>query len=220
MLDGAQFHPVYQPIVELETRVIVGFEALTRFDDSIPPDVRFAEAASVGLGSDFELATIRAALDGAAPLADGAFLSLNCSPEFVLSGDRRFRRLVKAAKRRLVIELTEHVAIENYPVVRRALARLGDVGVAVDDAGAGYSSFRHILELRPGYVKLDVSLMRGIEGDDLRQALVAGLQYFADRTGCRLIAEGVESEAQADVLLRLGVEYGQGYLYGRPEPAT
>ncbi|HUQ77742.1 MAG TPA: EAL domain-containing protein [Patescibacteria group bacterium] len=220
VLEGAQFHPVYQPIVELETKAIVGFEALTRFDDGIRPDVRFAEAANVGLGADFELATIHAALDGAARLADGAFLSLNCSPGFVLNGDRRLRRLLKGASRRLVIELTEHVAIENYGVVRRALARLGNHGVAVDDAGAGYASFRHILELRPDYAKLDVSLIRGIEGDDLRQALVAGLQYFADRTGCRIIAEGVETEAQAEVLLRLGVEYGQGYLYGRPELAT
>ena len=101
-----------------------------------------------------------------------------------------------------------------------ALGKLGDVGLAVDDAGAGYASLRHILELRPTYAKLDISLVHGIDGDDLRQALAAGLQYFASKTGCRLIAEGVESRAEADVLTRLGIGFGQGDLFGRPELAA
>jgi EAL domain-containing protein (putative c-di-GMP-specific phosphodiesterase class I) len=88
--------------------------------------------------------------------------------------------------------------------------------VAVDDAGAGHASLRHILELRPTYAKLDVSLVRGIDGDDLRQALAAGLQYFAFKTGCRLIAEGVQSREEADVLHHLGIEFAQGYLFGVP----
>ena len=94
------------------------------------------------------------------------------------------------------------------------------VQVAVDDAGAGYASLRHILELRPAFAKLDISLVRGINADELRQALAAGLSYYALQTGCRLIAEGVESQAEADTLLRLGIEFAQGYLYGRPEPIS
>jgi EAL domain-containing protein (putative c-di-GMP-specific phosphodiesterase class I) len=220
ILTAHEFHPVFQPIVDLATRAIVGFEALTRFHDGTPPDVRFAEAVDVGLGSDFELAAIRAALDSGARLPGHAFLSINVSPGFVLHGDRRFRQLIKASTRPLVLELTEHVRIDDYPIVRNALAKLGDVGLAVDDAGAGYASLRHILELRPTYAKLDISLVRGIDGDDLRQSLAAGLQYFAFKTGCRLIAEGVESREEADVLRRLGIEFAQGYLFGRPEPAT
>jgi EAL domain-containing protein (putative c-di-GMP-specific phosphodiesterase class I)/CheY-like chemotaxis protein len=220
VLTALQFHPVFQPIVELETSAIVGFEALTRFDDGTRPEVRFAEAAQVGLGPDFELATIRAALEGGARLPDDVFLSLNVTPGFVLHGDRRFRRLVKGSTRPLVLELTEHAPIDDYRLVRDALLRLGDVGLAVDDAGAGYSSLRHILELRPTYAKLDISLVRGIDGDDLRQALAAGLQYFASKIDCRLIAEGVQSLAEADVLRRLGVEYVQGYLFGRPDLAN
>ena len=149
-------------------------------------------------------------------LPAGAFLSINVSPGFVLRGDRRFRRLVGESTRPLVLELTEHVPIDDYQRVRTALARLGAVGLAVDDAGAGYASLRHILELRPTYAKLDISLVRRIDDDDLRQALAAGLQYFAFKTGCRLIAEGVESDGEADVLRRLGVEFGQGYLFGKP----
>jgi len=220
VLTAHEFHPVFQPIVELETRATVGFEALTRFDDGIEPDVRFDEAEREGLGSDYEMATIQAALDGAARLPRGVFLSINVSPAFVLHCGRRFRRLIKGSKRALYLELTERLAIDDYPVVRNALARLGDVGLAVDDAGAGYASLRHILELRPTYAKLDISLVRGIDGDDIRQALAAGLQYFASKTGCRLIAEGVESEREADVLRGLGVEYAQGFLFGRPEMAT
>lgn len=120
--------------------------------------------------------------------------------------------------RTTIVELTEHVMIEDYEELRAALASLGShVEVAVDDAGAGFASMRHILELRPSFAKLDMSLVRGIDEDDLRQALAAGLNYFALRTGCQLIAEGVETQAEADTLQRLGIEYGQGYLYGRPQ---
>jgi EAL domain-containing protein (putative c-di-GMP-specific phosphodiesterase class I)/DNA-binding response OmpR family regulator len=215
-----EFHPVFQPIVELGSGAIVGFEALTRFHDGTQPDVRFAEALRGGLGADYELATIRAALDYGTRLPDHVFISINVSPEFVLQGDRRFRELLKGSTRALVLELTEHVPIDDYGLVRTALAKLGDVGLAVDDAGAGYASLRHILELRPAYAKLDISLVRGIDGDDLRQALAAGLQYFASKTGCRLIAEGVESRGEADVLTRLGIMFGQGDLFGRPELAA
>jgi len=220
VLTAHEFHPVFQPIVDLATGAIVGFEALTRFRDGTPPDVRFGEAVSVGLGPDFELATIRAALDDGTRLPGHAFLSINVSPGFLMHGDRRFRQLIRASKRPLVLELTEHVPIDDYSIVRNALTRLGDVDVAVDDAGAGYASLRHILEFRPTYVKLDISLVRGIDRDHVRQALGAGLQYFAYRTGCRLIAEGVESPEEADALRRLGIEFAQGYLFGRPEPAT
>lgn len=219
-LNAQEFHPVLQPIVDLGTGYVVGFEGLTRFDDGTPPDVRFAEAARGGLGVDYELATIRATLEGGAGLPEGLFLSLNVSPSLVLQGDRRFRQLIKSSTRPLILELTEHVPIEDYRLVRDALGKLGDIGLAVDDAGAGYASLRHILELRPTYAKLDISLVRGIDADDVRQALAAGLQYFASRTSCRLIAEGVETGAEADVLRRLGIEYAQGYLFGRPALAN
>ena len=220
VLAAREFHPVFQPIVELETGAIVGYEALTRFDDGVRPDLRFAEAAREGLGPDFELETLRASLENGRRLPGDVFLSLNVSPDFVLRGDRRFRSLIKGSARPLVLELTEHVRVDDYRLLRNALSKLGDVGLAVDDAGAGYASLRHILELRPTYAKLDLSLVRGIDGDDLRQALAAGLQYFASKTGCRLIAEGIESRGEAEVLQRLGIEFGQGFLFGRPAVAA
>lgn len=220
VLTAHEFDTVFQPVVELATTTVVGYEALTRFRDGTRPEVRFGEAVAMGMGPEYELATIRAALHASSRLRGDAFVSFNVSPAFVLEGDRRFRQLIARSTRPLVLELTEHAPIDDYRRVRDALAKLGNVGLAVDDAGAGYASLRHILEFRPTYAKLDLSLVRGIDEDDLRQALGAGLQYFASRIGCRLIAEGVESSAEAEVLRRLGIEFAQGYLFGRPQIAA
>ena len=211
------FYPVFQPIVALETREVVGFEALTRFSDGTPPNVRFAEAADLGLADDYELAALEAALAEAPRLPTGSFLTVNVSPAVVLGAGKRLRRVLASASRPIVLELTEHVAIDDYSHLRNAIAALGEVEVAVDDAGAGYASMRHILEIRPAFAKLDISLVRGIDGDELRQAMAAGFQYYALRTGCRLVAEGVETEEEAASLRALGVDLGQGYLFGRPE---
>ena len=211
------FHAVFQPIVELETRRVVGHEALTRFDDGTPPDIRFADAARVGLGSEFELAAIETAVAAARGLPTGTFLSLNVSPAVALASGARLKSLLSRVDRPIVLELTEHVPIGDYTRLRDAIKKLGNVQIAVDDAGAGYASLRHILELRPAFAKLDISLVRGIDGDDLRQAMAAGMQYYALRSGCRLVAEGVETEREAGALRGLGVELAQGYLFGRPE---
>ncbi len=220
VLAEREFGPVFQPIVELESHAIVGYEALTRFTDGTPPDLRFSEAASVGLGSAYELAAIEAALASASRLPADAFLTLNVSPGVVLENGRQLRKMIRASRRRLILELTEHVPIDDYAALREAIGKLGDVGIAVDDAGAGYTSLRHILELRPTFAKLDISLVRGIEADELRQALAAGLEYFAMKSGFQLIAEGVESAEEASALLRLGVDFAQGYFFARPESIT
>jgi EAL domain-containing protein (putative c-di-GMP-specific phosphodiesterase class I) len=100
---------------------------------------------------------------------------------------------------------------------RAAIAALErPVQLAVDDAGAGFASFRHILELDPAFVKLDRSLVQGIDGDPTKQALVAGMRHFARATHRRLIAEGVETDAEAAALAALDVRLAQGYLFGRP----
>ncbi len=217
ILVRREFHVVFQPIVNVETRVIVGFEALSRFDDGTAPDARFAEATRADLGSPFELAAIRTAIQHSRKLSAGAFLSVNLSPRSVIDQAGEIRDVFAAAGRPMVVELTEHVMIDDYPGLREAVLVLGpDVRLAVDDAGAGFASMRHILELHPSFAKLDISLVRGIDGDDLRQALAAGLNFFGLRTGCRLIAEGVETAAEASTLQHLGIELAQGYLYGRP----
>jgi EAL domain-containing protein (putative c-di-GMP-specific phosphodiesterase class I) len=217
VLDGREFHIVFQPIVDLESREVVGYEALTRFSDGIPPDIRFADATRLGLGDDFELAAILYAIEEAGKLPADAFLSLNVSPAVVLASGDRLQANLRRLDRQVVLELTEHVPIADYAELRTAIEALGPVQIAVDDAGAGYASLRHILELRPAFAKLDISLVRGIDRDELRQAMAAGIQYYALRTGCRLVAEGVETLEEASSLRALGVDLGQGYLFGRPE---
>ncbi len=213
------FAPVFQPIVELARRTAVGYEALTRFADGTAPDLVFAEAAACGLGIDLEAATLTAILEASDPLPASVWLNLNVSPEFVLAGEP-LRSILRARGWRVVLELTEHVAVDDYPALRAALVPLGDqVRLAVDDAGAGFASLRHILELRPDYVKLDRAIVQAVGHDPARQALVAGMVHFAAETRSILVAEGVETEAEAATLARLGVDFAQGYHLGRPAAA-
>jgi EAL domain-containing protein (putative c-di-GMP-specific phosphodiesterase class I)/CheY-like chemotaxis protein len=220
ILADEAFTAHYQPIVTLEDRHVVGYEALTRFTDGTPPAARFAEALRADLGAEFEVAAVARAIGGATALPAGLLLSCNVSPATVLGRVEELGMLVRGADRPVVLELTEHAPIEDYRALRGAVAAIGPFGIAVDDAGAGYASLRHILELEPTFAKLDISLVRNIDGDELRQAMAAGLEYFAARTGCRLIAEGVETTAEADVLRTIGVELGQGYLFGRAQAAA
>ena len=221
IIETRAFHPVVQPILQVEDRRIIGYEALTRFEDGMRPDLRFGEAAQVGLGGRLELAALTAAADAGRALRPGAFLSLNVAPSTLIEHTEAIRAAILAAGRDVVLELTEHVPIDDYVALRTAIERLGPhVTIAVDDAGAGFASLRHILELRPAYTKLDISLVRGIDTDELRQAAVAGLIYYALRTGCLLIAEGVETEGEHAMLKSLGVDLAQGYLYGRPAPVA
>jgi PAS domain S-box-containing protein len=216
VLDASAFTPFFQPIVDLHTGAVAGYEALSRFTDGAPPDARFAVAALAGLGAELELATLRAAIAAAAAvLPPLAYLSLNASPGLIISG--ALRALFAGLARLLVLEITEHVPIADYAALREELAALGPtVRVAVDDAGAGYASFHHILELAPDLVKLDIGLIRGIDGDPARQALLAGMAYFAVKRKIRLVAEGIETREELEVLRSLAIPYGQGYLLGRP----
>jgi EAL domain-containing protein (putative c-di-GMP-specific phosphodiesterase class I) len=212
------FHPVFQPIVDLGSNAIVGYEALTRFTDGADPEVVFAEAAALDLGPELETATLRAALAAAEALPRSAWLNLNASPELITAGEP-LRTVLRGNRRRLVLEVTEHAAIADYPAFRAAMAALGPrVELAVDDAGAGFASLRHILELRPAFVKLDRSLVAGLKSDFARHAMIAGLRHFARATGFRLIAEGIETDHDLAVLRALDIQLGQGSLLGRPLP--
>ncbi len=217
IIDNRAFKPVCQPIVDVTDNTIVGYEALTRFADGGDPEAVFAEAAAADLGLALETATLRAALAAAEALPPSAWLNLNTSPELILAGEP-LRTILAGCTRHLVLEVTEHAAIADYPAFRAAVAALGpNVELAVDDAGSGFASLRHILELRPAFVKLDRSLVAGLDTDSARQAMVVGLRHFARATGCRLIAEGIETDDELDMLRSLGIALGQGYRLGRPE---
>jgi EAL domain-containing protein (putative c-di-GMP-specific phosphodiesterase class I) len=208
---------VLQPIVDVLTGVADGVEALARFDSPQPPDQWFAQAEPVGLRLPLELAAARSALEALDRPGHAGYLSLNLSAEAILSED--FAALVAATDpRRLVIEITEHQAVEDYDALTRALCRPRSAGVrlAVDDAGAGYASFKHILALRPDFIKIDLSLVRDIHLDEVRQVLVALLVTFAGSVDAVLVAEGVEQQAELDTLVELGVRYMQGFFLCPP----
>jgi PAS domain S-box-containing protein len=213
------FRPVFQPIIELSTRRTVGFEALTRFDDGSRPDETFAAALDCGLGIELETVTLEAALQGARLLPAGAWLSLNVSPSLVAEG-ATLGRVLASRTRTVVLEITEHDAIPEYGPLREAVLRLGpDIRLAVDDAGAGVANFNHLAELRPDFLKIDIGLVRGVHEDLGRQAVVAGLVHFAAASGCQVIAEGIETDAELATVRNLGVTLGQGYLLARPAGA-
>jgi PAS domain S-box-containing protein len=218
LLADRGFRPVFQPVLALPTAKPVGYEALTRFTDGTAPDLMIAEAHLVGLGSELELATLAAAVTAAETMPGDVWLSLNVSPAVILDTSALADLLARRSGP-TVLEVTEHAEIDNYEAVREAVARLGpSISLAVDDAGAGFASLRHVVELRPQFLKLDISLVRGVDGDLTRQAMVAGLTQFAMRVRCTVIAEGIERPAELAMLAELGVPLGQGYLLGRPVP--
>ena len=219
IIAGHAYDPVFQPIVDIAFDKVVGYEALTRFRDGSDPEAVFAEAAAVHLGIALESAVLGAALIASKSLPPEAWLNVNASPEFILAGGQ-LRYLVSLTSRPIVVEVTEHEAIVDYAAFRAAIASLGPkVRLAVDDMGTGFTSLRHILELHPAFVKLDRWLVSGLESDEARQAMIVGLQYFATKTGCRLIAEGIETDREIAVLRSLDIRLGQGYALGRPKAA-
>lgn len=219
-IDGGQLEIAYQPIWSLTDSHPIGVESLARFtiEPRRTPDLWFAEASDVGLGEELELVAIDHALAALARLPDQAYVAVNASPSTALSG--ALPDILQAHPlHRVVLEITEHGAVEDFDRLAAAIEPLRARGLrlAVDDAGAGYSGLQQILQMRPDLIKLDRSLIHGIGDDPGRRALAAALTMFARETGSRIIAEGVETEAELAMLRALGVDTVQGYLLGWPQ---
>lgn len=220
-LDGAGLRAVFQPVYAVATGEVLLVEALARIDldPRRPPNEWFAEAASVGLGKELELATLRCALDGLAHLPEPVRLVVNVSPALLI--DERFSELLRThGAHRLVAEVSEHAVVKDYPHLTEVLDELRAQGleIAVDDAGAGFCSLRHVTLLRPEYVKLDASLTARLDEDPFRQALLDALAGFAEQTGHRLIAKRVESSEELAAVVEHGVQLVQGHLFTYPGP--
>ena len=211
----------FQPIVDLKSRRPVGFEALARFliEPRQPPDAWFLEAAAVGLQEELELAAVRIAVAELEHLPGDTFLAVNVSPA-VLVSPALMGAIDEAPAARLVLETTEHVEIDDYEAVKEALDGFRARGgrLAVGDAGAGFSSLRHVLQLVPDLIKLDASLTHEIHLDHGRRSLAAGLISFATELGATIVAEGIETSEELAALELLHIRFGQGYYLGRPAP--
>jgi EAL domain-containing protein (putative c-di-GMP-specific phosphodiesterase class I) len=222
VLLGQGLSIVCQPIFELDTRRVVGYEALARFSavPVLPPDEWFARAADLGLGVELELVAIDRALELLPRLPGGTHLAFNASPETVLSGGFAERMDSLESLDRLVLEVTEHAPIGDYERFADAIDRHRRRGLelAIDDTGAGFASLRHILQLRPDTIKLDRTITDEIDRDRNTRALAAALTSFALETQANVTAEGIETHSQLGTVRALGVNRGQGYLLGRPAP--
>ena len=220
VLQTSAVRTVVQPVVRIADGVTVAVEALSRFDPDLfaTPDRAFAAANECGLGLDLELFAAEQALRLRDRIPDGTWLGLNLSA--AAAGDpRALDLLMPYAGREIGVEITEHTPIADYDELNRRLQPLRAAGfqIVVDDAGAGFASLSHILQLRPDTIKLDIALVRGINHDPVRRALTRSLVGFAREIGAALLAEGVETPGERDTLHELGVAYGQGYLWGRPD---
>jgi EAL domain-containing protein (putative c-di-GMP-specific phosphodiesterase class I)/FixJ family two-component response regulator len=211
---------VFQPITDLRTGAVVGVEALARVDSEPrrPPNEWFDEAAGVNLGNALELAAVTTALGQLDRLPPTVFMSVNVSPAAAASADLR-EVLQRLPSTQIVVELTEHTPVADYEPLVAALSpiRSDGVRIAVDDAGAGYAGFQHILKLEPDIIKLDLDLTRGIHSDPARRALAGALVNFADEISATIVAEGIETADDLSALRALGVPWGQGYHLARPQ---
>jgi EAL domain-containing protein (putative c-di-GMP-specific phosphodiesterase class I) len=210
---------VYQPIYGFSDDMVVGFEALARFAGTPfrSPDIWFGEAFEVGRGIDLEIKAIAMGLQGLQHLPDHVYVAVNAAPETILSSEFG-ATLSGQPLDRIVLEVTEHAVIDHYENIALAVQPLRKKGlkIAVDDAGAGYASFRHILKLAPDVIKIDMSITKNIDTDPARRALARAFIGFASETNSKIVAEGVSTEAEFSILRKLGVNKAQGYHIGKP----
>lgn len=221
ILDDGSLRMALQPVVDLGTSSVDGYEALARFpgDSGWTPDRWFLAAEEAGMGVALESAAVHAALTLLPRIPSRCTLAINVSASALLSSSSIPAMLAGADAPRLILELTEHAPIGDPEHLRWVLTRMRRTGVrvAVDDAGSGYAGLERILSLHPEVLKLDRSLVQDVARDPARQAMCEAMVGFTERTGSGLVAEGVETEEDADMLRAIGVSHVQGYYFGRPE---
>ncbi|MHA7839313.1 MAG: EAL domain-containing protein [bacterium] len=220
---------LYEPIVNLTTREVLGFEALVRGPwktDLHAPHRLFQRAEETGLVFELDCLCRRTALRGARGLEPGRLLFLNCLPTAI--HDPAFRgevlkdslRDLRLRPEDLVFEISERESIDNFSIFREARDHYKELGfrIALDDTGVAYGSLEAVMELAPDFIKVDLSLVRGIDTDPPRQELLRALHAVAGKLGGQIIAEGIETTEEFETLQGLGIPYGQGYLFGRAAP--
>jgi len=216
---------VYQPIIDMrakamgETRV-VGYEAQARFL-SLTATQWFEAAAAEGLRLDLELACIESAVGGFSLVDESPFLAINVSDSTLLNS-RLLNALNGFDPGRVVLELSEAASIKSYEATRSVVESLATRGMrlAIDDLGSGEIDLWHIARLGASLVKIDLTLVHEIEANPRNRALIRGIAAMAHDLGITVVAEGIEREEEHEQLLELGIQFGQGWLYGKPAPVS
>ncbi len=228
VLNSESIHTVVLPIFDLTTGEVLGYEALSRGPEGTEfehPDTLFSAAYDADLVMRLERICRTRAFSLAESLPEGRKLFVNIEPDAV--GDPQLRDVVSMqlvegkvlfSPTEIVLELTERCAVNDFSAFRSTLEYLRALGfaIAVDDAGAGYGSLQALAEVRPEWLKVDLSLIRGVDSDEVRARLIESLVAFSNNVGSHLIAEGIETQAELETLRALGVRYGQGFLLGCP----
>lgn len=220
---------LFQPIIDPRSRAVCGFEALTRGPSDSwlhSPQNLFDAARRGGVKFELDLLCIRSAFQRFVSSRVTGKLFVNVSPDTIYEAPdfaTRFLALAQSAgmpPERVVIELTEESLLEDYVRLRSTSQRLRDAGcaIAIDDLGAGSSGLRTWSELRPDYVKIDRYFVSGIDADPTKLEFVRSMLDMGRAMGCRVIAEGVETERECRELMELGIDRLQGNLFGRPGP--
>ncbi|MGB8650874.1 MAG: EAL domain-containing protein [Mycobacteriales bacterium] len=209
----------YQPIVDLDSGAVVGYEALARFGTTLRSPVPYLAAADeLGRRDELEALLLQQAIAERAQLPPHCFVAVNVTPG-LLSSPAVWSALRGVPDLEgVVLELTEHSPVDNMAGLRRRVDALRECGalLALDDVGAGWSGLQQIAALRPDVVKLDRALVHGVHGDEVKHALAELLRDFTVKVGGRLLAEGIEREVDLELLASLGVHLAQGWLLGRP----
>lgn len=218
---------VYQPIVELETQRVVGYEALARGTHPglvSQPTPLFKIAEACGLAGELSRYFRRRAVEHARHLAPGALLFLNVHPAELSTTDDSFLTSLidlrpPLGARQIVLEIAE-AAVTDVARMRRTRDLLANLGLefAYDDFGAGQSRLVELTDVPPQYLKLDIHVIAGIETSPARQQLVRAILGVVRALGVQVVAEGIETEACAAMCRELGCHLGQGFLFGRPGP--
>ncbi len=226
VIEGEQVQMVYQSVLDLVDRKVIGLEALTRVPRSrFPnPEILFKVAHQNNTLWTLERICRNRALQGLPRLQDDQKLFLNVEPDSLHDPDllnQPFSDRLQAAglqPQQIVLEITEHTAIQDFPKVRRMITRCRRQGyrVAMDDVGSGYAGLQAIAEIAPDYIKMDMSLVRNIHRHMIKRELVSTICRFSDSTGITLVAEGVETAEELQSLVAAGVRCAQGFLFCRP----
>ncbi|MFZ5564239.1 MAG: EAL domain-containing protein [Thermodesulfobacteriota bacterium] len=222
-----QIHTVFQPIVDLNALDVIGYEALSRGPDNTEfssPWHLFLVAAEFGLSFELDRLCRRTALEAAQHIATDKKIFVNTlsmtihDPEFRGLYLQQLFEDLEIKPQNVVFEISEKLAIDNYDLFRGAMRDYTDVGIvhAGDDIGTGYSDLERIMELNPGFMKVDISFVKGVDKSFMKQEIIKALVTLSKNIGSQIIAEGVETKGEYETLKKIGVPFAQGFLFAGP----
>jgi EAL domain-containing protein (putative c-di-GMP-specific phosphodiesterase class I) len=227
ILRGGHVRAVYQPVVDLVERRVIGYEALTRLrrEQFRSPDQLFRVAHESGALWTLERLCRQRALESLPPIDGDQLLFLNIEPDSIFDPELRDRTFLRQMERaglapqRVVLEVTEHAAVRDFASLKRVLDDTRAIGfrLAMDDVGSGYAGLQSIAEIHPEFLKIDMSLVRDLHRHPIKRELIETIRRFSESTGIAIVAEGVESEAEMRTLSDVGVRCAQGFLFAEPD---